>query len=589
MLHSRTPTSHVRFGHVRVDITPPIGIYHRMWGAARHDRATGVHRPLVADVLAFASAEGEARPVLRIFLDLVGLMGGQYAALASTIATAAELPAEHVVIAFSHSHSAGYFVPNRVSMPGGELIPPYLEGLHARLAEAAMQAVAGLRDATITYGTGHCGMGANRDTWDEEYGRYVCGLNPDDPGDDTLIVARVTGTSGEVLATLVNYGCHPTSLAWENTLISPDYPGAMRELVERDTGAPCIFALGACGDMGPRRGFVGDTEIADRNGRELGYAALATLSGMGPAGTELIYDGPVVSGATLGCWSDRPLTEVRAGAVRHFSFVSGPVFAQLKELPTADQLRAEIADWEARQREADASGDPVTARDCGARAERARRWIGRVEDLAEKRVYAIPFSVLRMGDAVWVTCAGEPYSQLQVELRTRFPDHVILVSPLAGPMEIAYLLPQEKYGLGLYQEEPSILAPGCLEQLVSTLSDAVTAHVAPPGVDAERLRMLKLEYTREPVAASEEMERKVGSLRGPEPLTAEAWAAKHGPNTLVFSYRRYTFRDPDLQVWVQEVGAILRDPERLDACMQKHLTPEEYRLARETMETGEAE
>ena len=43
-----TPTSRVRLGHARVDITPPVGIYHRMWGAARHDQSTGIHRPLLA-------------------------------------------------------------------------------------------------------------------------------------------------------------------------------------------------------------------------------------------------------------------------------------------------------------------------------------------------------------------------------------------------------------------------------------------------------------------------------------------------------------------------------------------------------------
>ena len=51
------PTSLLRFGHARAEITPPVGIYHRMWGAARHDRATGVHRPLVADVLVLAPLE----------------------------------------------------------------------------------------------------------------------------------------------------------------------------------------------------------------------------------------------------------------------------------------------------------------------------------------------------------------------------------------------------------------------------------------------------------------------------------------------------------------------------------------------------
>ena len=44
----RTPTSILRLGYARADVTPPVGIYHRMWGAARHDRASGVHRPLVS-------------------------------------------------------------------------------------------------------------------------------------------------------------------------------------------------------------------------------------------------------------------------------------------------------------------------------------------------------------------------------------------------------------------------------------------------------------------------------------------------------------------------------------------------------------
>ena len=42
-----TPQSICAFGLARADITPPVGIYHRMWGAAAHDPiAPGMHRPL---------------------------------------------------------------------------------------------------------------------------------------------------------------------------------------------------------------------------------------------------------------------------------------------------------------------------------------------------------------------------------------------------------------------------------------------------------------------------------------------------------------------------------------------------------------
>ena len=52
-----TPQALCRAGVARRDITPPVGIYHRMWGAATHDRATGVHRPLLATVLVLESQD----------------------------------------------------------------------------------------------------------------------------------------------------------------------------------------------------------------------------------------------------------------------------------------------------------------------------------------------------------------------------------------------------------------------------------------------------------------------------------------------------------------------------------------------------
>lgn len=87
--------------------------------------------------------------------------------------------------------------------------------------------------------------------------------------------------------------------------------------------------------------------------------------------------------------------------------------------------------------------------------------------------YPFGYSVHRLGDAVWVTCGGEPYSLLQTELQGRFPDVTIWVSPLASDLQVAYLLPKDRYGKGLYQEEPSILAPGCLETLIDAIADRI--------------------------------------------------------------------------------------------------------------------
>jgi len=64
MTSIETPQSRCRVGFARADITPPVGIYHRMWGAALHDRATGVHRPLLATVVAMEPLSGSGRAVI---------------------------------------------------------------------------------------------------------------------------------------------------------------------------------------------------------------------------------------------------------------------------------------------------------------------------------------------------------------------------------------------------------------------------------------------------------------------------------------------------------------------------------------------
>ncbi|RIK44544.1 MAG: hypothetical protein DCC57_17195 [Chloroflexi bacterium] len=467
-----TPTAQIRIGHARADITPPVGIYHPMWGAARHHRATGIHRPLAADILVFAAADGSS-PWAQAQFDMVGLGPDDHKAMAAAIAAGAGLPADRVVLAYSHTHAGGLFSRDRATLPGGELIVPYLDTVRAKVQAAAALAAAQMGDATLSYGVGRCDLAANRDYWDEQRGLYACGFNPDARADDTLLVVRAAAPDGRRLLTLVNYACHPTTLAWDNTLVSPDYVGALRATVEQATGAPAVFTLGACGDLGPRHGFTGDLAVADRNGRRLGHAALAALEALDPPGHDFAYAGPVVSGATLGTWLPAPQSETRQAEARRFGGGRYMVDLPQKPRPDADALQRELADWLARQHEADAAGDASAARDYGARAERARRWLNRLTSLPAGDRYPYPFTVRRMGDGFWVGVGGEPYNYLQTELRRRFPDHPVVVTVLAGESGVAYLLPADRYGKGLYQEEPSILAPGCLE----TLIDAVTARM----------------------------------------------------------------------------------------------------------------
>src|SRR5437773_8074831 len=159
-----TPQTRCRAGVARGDITPPVGIYHRMWGAALHDRATGVHRPLLATLLwlePLGAAGGQRQLV--VALDHCILDGVEIQRLCEAISKATGIPPEQAHVSLSHTHGSGWMSRTRAHLPGGDLIGPYLDGLAPRLAELARTAAASAQPATIVYGLGRCSLAAHRD------------------------------------------------------------------------------------------------------------------------------------------------------------------------------------------------------------------------------------------------------------------------------------------------------------------------------------------------------------------------------------------------------------------------------------------
>jgi len=482
--------SHVVAGVARCDITPQVGIYHRMWGAATHDISTGVHRRLNATVLGLAPRAGSLDETYQsyqwaIAVDHCLLWTSEMQTMLKRISELAKVSVESITLFFSHTHGAGLMGLERTDLPGGELIGPYLDELASKIASLIITARETAVSATITYGVGRCSLAKNRDYWDDVSGRSVCGFNPEGTADDQLVLGRISDATGKTIATIVNYACHPTTLAWQNTLISPDYIGSMREVIELATEAPCLFIQGASGDVGPREGFVGDVAVADRNGRQLGYAALSTLEDLPPPDMQFVYAGPVVSGATIGTWKHEPISEESNRSASQWQSKICTVDLPLRsDLPRRDELVAERDKWQLEYESALAAGDVVAARDARAMAERATRQLIRVAHLPDEPTIPYNAKIWRMGDAFWISLNGEHYNCLQTQLRKRFPNHTLIIGTLANGSDVWYLPDRESFGKGLYQEDASILCQGSLESLIDALGATMIRMVANPGEHA---------------------------------------------------------------------------------------------------------
>ncbi len=441
-----------RVGIARADITPPIGIYSRNWGAAPHDVADSIHRPLTLTAFTLA-ADGDADPLVLIDADLGWWRPLElFREFQQRLLDDLRIDSSRLIFALTHTHSSAPLMQPDPALEGSELVGPWLESIHLAADRAVRQALADSFDATVDWHSGRCHLASVRDLPDPQPGsnRMICGYNPAGVADDTLWLGRVTDAAGNLRATLVNYACHPTTLAWENRQISPDYVGAMRETMETATGATALFLLGACGDLAPRHQYVGDPSIADRHGRQLGHAALATLYDMEPPETRLCYHETVESGAPLAVWRPQPdQASDRLGAIEL------TVDLELKDWPSADELE--------RQRSA-----------CDDRAveERLRRRRDIRRALGDGRTFAVPVHAWRIGDAVWVGCCCEPYSQLQIELRRRFPDRTVVCMNLINGT-IGYLPPEELYDVDVYPVWQTPFARGGLERMIDAMADAI--------------------------------------------------------------------------------------------------------------------
>ena len=438
-------------GVARRDITPPVGIYARSWGAARHDVAEGIHRPLTATVLAMRTVTGGDPLVLAVLdagwwqvaEDEWFVRGG----LTDTLG----LDTHRVMVSCTHTHAGPSLNRADADKTGGELIDPYLESVRDALIDATREALAGMAPVSVTWAYGRCGLAMNRDLPDRDGERMLCGYNPWGEADDTLLVGRVSDQGGQIIATLVNYACHATTLAWENRLISPDYVGAMREVVETQTkDSPCLFLQGASGELAPREQYTGDVAIADANGRQLGFAALATLESMLPPRTSLEYTGVVESGAPLATWqrtSFEPSDEVLAECI--------DVELPLKSLPSEEEIQKELEE-------------------CSDRtvAERLQRQLRVVRTVGSGPTHTMPVWIWRIGQAVLIGQPNEAYSVWQQVLRDRFSDYAVVAMNLVNG-SCGYLYPSEPADKNIYQAWQSPFERNALEVLTETSIDEI--------------------------------------------------------------------------------------------------------------------
>ncbi|MFZ0887854.1 MAG: hypothetical protein WA005_05320, partial [Candidatus Binataceae bacterium] len=275
-------------GAAKREITPRSPVYLGGYGFGPVRKSVGVASPLWARALAIARG---GTTVVLCAIDTQGHFlayqaeerGSQmgFAAIRRRVAQDRGLPERNLILAATHDHSG----PDDAGLWGG--VPAaYLQLVAAQTVAAIEAAIQAERPATL--------YRAEVDTAPVHLLRNL--LPPSYPLDTELRTIFARDGRGQTFAALVNFSAHVAVLGKDNRLVSPDWPGAAANAIERSApGSVAVVMVGSVGRTLPdltgiaKRGPAAVEEYGDK---------VAKLALHSEAGAELI-DGPIAASETV--------------------------------------------------------------------------------------------------------------------------------------------------------------------------------------------------------------------------------------------------------------------------------------------------
>jgi hypothetical protein len=309
ILHIFCANAHavLKGGCAKVNITPPLGIpLIGSYGKPSDDILDELYaKALVLD-------DG-TNAIVIVSCDLLYTPLEEIAGPARKIITEKTgIPERNILICATHTHSGPEVFTKSKFRTEGDTPPPaidrsYLNTLVKKIAGSALIAYKDMQQVKIGAAKGHAPeivynrrpknkdglvkmaftlppeVRATRKVIVEPGGEVrTTFVMPDEktewkfgPIDPEVCVLRIENMAGEILASLVNFGCHPVTIyPFLSTAVSADYPAFVTSVVERAEGGLCLFALGMAGDAVPfDRGVLPCRQI----GRAVGGEALRRL------------------------------------------------------------------------------------------------------------------------------------------------------------------------------------------------------------------------------------------------------------------------------------------------------------------------
>jgi len=282
-------------------------------------------------------------------------------------------------------------------------------------------------------------LGMTNDQIDKKYGKdhkFICNEKVDSKLQAILIRSKKTK---KIIGSFIRYASHAglVSAKMVNGDVSPDFPGHLKNKLEKELGGISLFAQGPSGDLRPLH-----KEYSHKEARRYGYA-LADI---------------IIESINKIKW--QPLTE------EHF-YIQPVTLPLMKNIFLSDKIVEKgMEDIESRfDKEKDPHKRRMLQNDFWRlyRADWTRNMVR--PEWKEKSEITYNMTALKLNDDTILTTNGEIFSQLGAEM-TKGYEHVVLTT-IANEY-LSYFLPEIERDRGGYTASVAINKYGTSDSLVKT-------------------------------------------------------------------------------------------------------------------------
>jgi neutral ceramidase len=448
----------IRVGVAEVDITPPVGF--PMAGYYHERLAEGQLDPLKAKAIVLD--DGGTRAAL-VVCDLIGIATDLSRAIRQRAAEKTGIPAPHIVIAATHTHTAPDYMKELYLSLGGMRQDPVRADYVARLIDGPVEAIAAasaaaqpailqsgiaLQEPTVSFNRRFLMRDGSVRTWMSLDNPEV--IRPAGPIDPQIGILSIHEKAGKQLGIVSNFALHLDTVG--GTKWSADYPHYIETTLRQAAGdeVVSIFGTGCCGDINHSNPSKKERNKADQIGNAIGASIHKSLGQLQLVEADKLAVKSKIVPLPLQDATreevDRAINVLEAARRREKVDFFEHVTAYKKLI--LDQLRHQ-------QRQANTAGHISWG---------LSRSLAGIGDHLPVEV-----TVMTLGQDLAIVCLpGEVFVELGLAIKQGSPFRTTLVIELSGAVETIYIPTRAAFAQGSYEVTNSTLQPGAGELLVET-------------------------------------------------------------------------------------------------------------------------